>query len=74
MGHEIGKATQNLPSFERVKSFALIPEQFSIGNGLMTSTLEVKREKFVEKYGILLESLYLKKEIDVLHKCGFVHK
>lgn len=47
--------------FEEIRDIALIDEDFSAENGLLTPSLKVKRRAVLEKYGPLLEALYKKK-------------
>ena len=47
--------------FEEIRDIALIDEDFSAENGLLTPSLKVKRRAVLEKYGHLLEALYKKK-------------
>lgn len=44
--------------FEKVKKFKLIPEEFSIENGLLTPKMSVKRRKVIERYQDVLDGLY----------------
>jgi long-chain acyl-CoA synthetase len=50
----------NLPlaQFERIKQFALLPEEFSIEGGLLTATLKVKRRVVEDRYRDVVEALY----------------
>ena len=45
-------------SFEKVKKFRLIPEDFSTDNGMLTPSLKLKRRVAMERYGELFESMY----------------
>jgi long-chain acyl-CoA synthetase len=47
-----------LSQFERIKQFALLPEEFSVESGLLTSTLKVKRRVVEDRYRDVIESLY----------------
>ncbi len=55
---ELQRVNSQLSSFESIKNFAIVAEDFTIENGLLTPTLKVKRKKVVEKYRELIESLY----------------
>ena len=44
--------------YERIKRFALIPEEFSVDNGLLTPKLSVKRIQVKERYSDEIEALY----------------
>ncbi len=48
--------------FEGIKDFALISEDFTTENGMLTPSLKVKRRKVFERYQDLIESLYAKKK------------
>ena len=52
------KATADLPSYERVMKFTLIPDEFTVENGMLTPTLKLKRNKIIEEHNDLIESLY----------------
>ena len=55
---EIDALQKELASYERVRRFALLAEQFTVENGLMTPTLKVKRKEVESRYAQLIESLY----------------
>lgn len=55
---EIDTLQKELATFERVRRFALLPEQFTVENGLMTPTLKIKRKEVESRYAQLIESLY----------------
>jgi long-chain acyl-CoA synthetase len=55
---DITKATADLPSYEKIKAFALIPEPFTAENDMLTPTLKLKRKKIMEEYGSMLDSMY----------------
>lgn len=44
--------------FEKVKRFTLLPKQFSMEAGEITSTLKLKRKVIQEKYKHLIDSMY----------------
>ena len=46
--------------FESVRDFALVHEDFTPENGLLTPSLKVKRRQVVEKYKAELDALYTK--------------
>ena len=50
----------NLRAFEKVKSFSVLDEGFSVDNGLMSATQKVKRNKVFEKYEEVIGSMYNK--------------
>jgi long-chain acyl-CoA synthetase len=59
---ELDKYGEKFKGFEGIKDFALIHEDFTTENGLLTPSLKVKRRKVFEKYEALIESLYAKKK------------
>lgn len=59
---EIDHYGEKFKGFEGVKDFALITEDFTTDNGMLTPSLKVKRRKVVETYQGLLDALYAKKK------------
>lgn len=55
---EIEKYSADFKGFEKIFNFALLTEEFTSENGMLTPTMKVKRNAVVEKYGALIESLY----------------
>jgi long-chain acyl-CoA synthetase len=55
---EIEPLQKELATFERVRRFALLPEPFTVENGMMTPTLKIKRKEVEMRYEKLIESLY----------------
>jgi long-chain acyl-CoA synthetase len=49
---------RELASYESIKKFAILDEDFSIENGLLTPTLKMKRKLIVERYRSIIDSLY----------------
>jgi long-chain acyl-CoA synthetase len=58
---ELTKYSAEFKGFEEVKDFAIIGEDFTTDNGMLTPSLKVKRRKVMEKYGKIVEGLYAKK-------------
>jgi len=56
---DVTAITAHLADYERVRRIALLPEEFSIEKGEMTPTLKVKRAVIDQKYGKLIDELYL---------------
>lgn len=48
----------DLASYETIKNFAILEEDFSIENGLLTPTMKMKRKLIVARYAQVIESLY----------------
>jgi long-chain acyl-CoA synthetase len=55
---DLERYQRDLAKYERVRRIALIPEPFSIENGLLTPTLKVKRREIGQRYEALCERLY----------------
>ena len=54
----VDRVNKDLAALEKVRRFALVEEPFSVGNGMMTPTLKVRRHMVRETYGETLEGLY----------------
>ena len=48
----------DLASYERPKKLALLAEEFTVENGLMTPTLKVKRRELRDRLGDVINALY----------------
>ena len=44
-----------------MREFALVDQDFTTDNGMLTPSLKLKRRKVLEVYGNLLDGLYAKK-------------
>jgi long-chain acyl-CoA synthetase len=55
---EIQKIQKDLPTYERVRRFELLPEPLTPENGEITPTLKVRRKVVEAKYGALIEKMY----------------
>jgi long-chain acyl-CoA synthetase len=60
-GKEVEEFSKKFKGFESVTGFALIAEDFTTENGMLTPSLKLKRRKVLEVYGSLLDGLYAKK-------------
>ncbi len=58
MGEEIAKVNQNLARYEQIRTWDLLPEEFTIEGGELTPTLKVKRRVIQGKYKDVLDRLY----------------
>jgi long-chain acyl-CoA synthetase len=54
----IERVNARLSVIERVRRFALAPEEFTIANGMMTPTLKVRRAQVIARYRDVLEAMY----------------
>ncbi|MCU0473795.1 MAG: long-chain fatty acid--CoA ligase [Bacteroidales bacterium] len=55
----INKIQEEFAPYERVVRFKLLPEPFSIQNGMLTNTLKVRRNALIEQYKEDIEKMYL---------------
>jgi long-chain acyl-CoA synthetase len=55
---EIGREAATFKGFERPTKFAVVAEDFTTDNGMLTPTLKLKRNKVLERYGADLNRLY----------------
>ena len=51
----------SLPHYKQIHAFHVVPEPFSIENGLMTTNGKLKRDKIVARFAAEIEQLYQKK-------------
>jgi long-chain acyl-CoA synthetase len=56
---EIERLCAELKGYERVRSFAFVPEPFSQQNGTLTPSLKLRRVEIVTRWGRLVSALYL---------------
>jgi long-chain acyl-CoA synthetase len=54
----IDRLQADLPSYERVVRFTLLPELFSIENEALTATLKIRRRIVEKKFSVLIEEMY----------------
>jgi long-chain acyl-CoA synthetase len=58
VGRSIEERNEKLQSYAKIKKFAILADDFTVDNGLLTPTLKVKRKLITEKYGDVLDGLY----------------
>lgn len=58
--NKLAEIQQSLAGFEKVKKFILMPAEFQISTGEITSTLKIKRNVVLAKYTDSIEKMYLK--------------
>jgi len=61
---EIKRMQRDLAAFERVRRFGLLPEHFSVENGMLTPTLKVRRNVVEQKFADRIEKMYEGVEMD----------
>jgi len=55
---EVEERNRQLASFESIKRFHILPQDFTIERGEMTPTMKIKRKVVVERYAKELDALY----------------
>ncbi|MBI2256662.1 MAG: long-chain fatty acid--CoA ligase [Proteobacteria bacterium] len=58
LGPVIDRVNASLSPIEKIRRFALLPEGFTIDNGLLTPSLKIKRHKIRERWGQHIAKLY----------------
>jgi long-chain acyl-CoA synthetase len=58
---ELEEYAGKMKGFEEVKDFALVTEDFTTENGMLTPSMKLKRKKVLEVHGVLLNGLYTKR-------------
>jgi long-chain acyl-CoA synthetase len=61
MKQEIEKYGAAFKGFESIQDFALVAEDFTTDNGMLTPSLKLKRRKVIEVHGPTIEALYAKR-------------
>jgi long-chain acyl-CoA synthetase len=59
----IGKLNADLPHYKRVHAFRLIPEPFSVDNGLLTANGKLKRDAIAHRYQHEIDEIYRKQTV-----------
>jgi long-chain acyl-CoA synthetase len=62
---EIERLSGSFKSYEHVKDFALLPEDFTQENGMATPSLKLKRREIVRRYDAVLNDFYTRAEASV---------
>ncbi len=55
---EVDKINSTLANVQTIKTFVILPEEFSIENGELTPTMKLKRRIIHQKYQTQIESMY----------------
>ena len=58
IANAVATVNANLASYETIKNHAILAEDFTIENGLLTPTLKMKRKLITQRYQQIIESLY----------------
>lgn len=55
---EIDQYSKAFKGYEKIRRFKLLPEEFTVDNGMLTPKMSIKRRVVLEKYGDVLNGLY----------------
>lgn len=55
---EIERLLPDLADFEKIRKFAIIGEEFTVENGVLTPTLKVKKRVLLERFKDVIEKMY----------------
>ena len=55
---EMDKALENFAKYEQVRAFSLIPDPFTVENGLLTPSLKMRRPRIALAYRDRIEKMY----------------
>ena len=58
MNNEIQSMNEKLPSYETIKKFKILEEDFDQDKDELTPTFKVKRKVIIDNYKLLLDSMY----------------
>ncbi len=67
---QIEQYASKFKGFESIQDFALVGEDFTTENGMLTPSLKLKRRRVLEVYGTLLDGLYAKKKASARSTAG----
>jgi len=60
IGQSIDRVNRGLSAIERVRRYAVLPEGFTIDNGMLTPSLKIRRHKIRERWAEEISKLYEK--------------
>lgn len=58
VGLELEEYSKEFRAFDKIKKFALIPEDFTVQNEMLTPSMKLKRRNVLKKWGAEIEALY----------------
>jgi long-chain acyl-CoA synthetase len=70
MRRRVERLQAGLPGFQQVKRFTLMSRDFSAEHGEITPTLKLRRRVVLEKFGTVIDSMYLSGDHGI-HDAGF---
>jgi long-chain acyl-CoA synthetase len=58
VGQVLERMNADLPHYKRIRGFRLLPEVFTIENGLLTANGKLKRDQILSRWSALVEEMY----------------
>ena len=58
IAERIDTLQQQLASYEKVKRFTLLPNQFTMEKGELTNTLKIRRKVLEKNYSDVIDNMY----------------
>jgi long-chain acyl-CoA synthetase len=55
---EFRRYSRQAAAHEKIRDFRLVPEPFTVENGMMTPTMKLKRRAIERQYSALIEAMY----------------
>ena len=55
---DVSEVNKQLPSFETIKKFYVVPEEFTVDNGFITPSLKVKKKSVMKAYQEEIDKMY----------------
>lgn len=59
LGRFVDEVNGELARYETIKQFQVLPEEFSVANGFLTSSMKVKRKVIEQAYAELIDAMYV---------------
>jgi long-chain acyl-CoA synthetase len=70
---EIERVTEPLAPHEKIRQFALLPQESTVSSGEMTPSLKIKRRVLEARYREMIEAIYRREEPGASPAHGFAH-
>lgn len=55
---DVREVNKNLPGYEAIKKFKVVPHEFTVDSGELTPTMKVKKKVVLERYRNLVDEMY----------------
>jgi long-chain acyl-CoA synthetase len=65
LDEQVSEVNARLGTYEAVRNYEILPEDFSVADGLLTPTLKIRREQIYERYREHFRGLYRRAEAEL---------